>query len=106
MFWRPFIIILYLLVRFGSPLGESGERGEADQIVRTLDCSSRLYQVAERRTKVGWQTVSNIPMKIRRMIRAVKLFAAAIRVMQIPQRKMFNESHFAMGTRWRIQFSC
>lgn len=71
----------------------------------TLDCSSRLYQVAERTTKVGWQTASKKPIKVRRMIRAVKFGAAAIRAMQMPQRVMFRASHLAVGTRWMIQFS-
>lgn len=72
----------------------------------TLDCSSRLYQVADSSTNVGWQTVSNTPMNVRRMTRPVKFGTAAMSVIHIPHRKILSDSHLAIGTRCRIQFSC
>lgn len=75
------------------------------QRLTMVACSSRWYHVDESKTKVGWHTASKAPMNARNMTRPVKLCIAAIKAMQMPQRKMLRESHLAIGTRWMIQFS-
>lgn len=71
----------------------------------TLPCSSRLYHVELKITNVGWHAASKAPMKARKMIRPVKLRMAEINAIHIPHKKIFKDSHLAIGTRWMIQFS-
>lgn len=102
IFWIPFIIYLIHSV-FKFMTFSCGKSAYHKLII--LPCSSRLYHVELRITNVGWHAASKAPMKARRITKPVKLLIADIRAIQTPHRKMFSESHLAIGTRCIIQFS-
>lgn len=65
-----------------------------------LACSSRLYHRDERTRKLGWQTDSVIPSRVRKTTMCVKFLAFQLRPDQYQQYKVGDGTHCGMTSKY------